>query len=56
MEDRGIGTLTLSRLINVSPITVERWLNGMFEPRQKNLVRITAALDISSDYLLGRTN
>lgn len=54
MEERGIDVECLSEITNVSPVTVIRWLNGNFEPRQKNFIRISEALDVSNDYLLGR--
>lgn len=53
MKDKGIDTRLLSELTSVSPVTVERWLEGKFEPRQRNLVKVSQALDVSSDYLLG---
>ncbi|WP_392391847.1 helix-turn-helix domain-containing protein [Paenibacillus antibioticophila] len=53
MEDRGLDAIALAMLANVSPVTVERWLNGNFEPRHKNLARIANALDVSDNYLLG---
>ncbi|WP_373565000.1 helix-turn-helix domain-containing protein [Paenibacillus sp. E222] len=55
MEDRNLDHVALAMIANVSPHTVKRWLNGKFEPRHKNLVRLTDALDVSGDYLLGRT-
>ncbi|WP_434132700.1 helix-turn-helix domain-containing protein [Sporomusa sphaeroides] len=53
MKKRNIGVYHLSRMTGVAPVTVRRWLNGIFEPRQANLFRISAMLDISSDYLIG---
>ncbi|WP_088832611.1 helix-turn-helix domain-containing protein [Paenibacillus tyrfis] len=55
MEDRGIDLFALAGITNVSPLTVKRWLNGRFEPRHKNLMSIADALDVSGDFLLGRT-
>jgi len=37
-------------MISVSPVTVNRWLDGKFEPRHKHLLRIEQALDISNGY------
>ncbi|MFC3789613.1 helix-turn-helix domain-containing protein [Paenibacillus sp. GCM10012307] len=54
MKDRGIDARLLSEITGVSHSTVERWLNGTFEPRQRNLLKITNALDVSNDYLLGK--
>ncbi|WP_128102814.1 helix-turn-helix transcriptional regulator [Paenibacillus sp. DCT19] len=55
MEERGLDHAALAILANVSPLTVKRWLNGKFEPRQRNLLKISNALDVSSNYLIGRT-
>ncbi|WP_445667204.1 helix-turn-helix domain-containing protein [Paenibacillus sp. FSL K6-1558] len=55
MEERDLDHTALAMLANVSPLTVRRWLNGKFEPRQRNLLKISNALDVSSDYLIGRT-
>jgi transcriptional regulator with XRE-family HTH domain len=54
MEERNIDAYLLASITNVSPTTVQRWLDGKFEPRHKNLARIVDALDVSSDRLLGR--
>ena len=56
MEERGISANLLANLINVTPITVERWLNGKFEPRHKYFVRIVDALDVSADFLAGKSD
>jgi transcriptional regulator with XRE-family HTH domain len=55
MEERGLDEIALAMIANVSPVTVKRWLDGNFEPRHKNLARLADALDVSGDYLLGRT-
>ncbi|WP_084064889.1 helix-turn-helix domain-containing protein [Paenibacillus stellifer] len=55
MENRGIDARLLSQITGVSTSTVERWIEGKFEPRHKNLMRIADALNISTDYLTGRT-
>lgn len=54
MENRGIDARLLSLIAGVSLTTVERWINGKFLPRQPNLSKIADALDVSSDYLIGR--
>jgi predicted transcriptional regulator len=54
MEERGHNPASLAMIANVSPTTVKRWLDGTYEPRHKNLARLTVALDVSGDYLLGR--
>lgn len=53
MENQGIDACVLSEITGVSPSTVERWIEGKYLPRQPNLVKVSKALDVSSDYLIG---
>jgi lambda repressor-like predicted transcriptional regulator len=55
MEDRGLDANALSMIAGVTPSTVQRWLTGKFKPRYASLKRIADTLDVSCDYLLGRT-
>jgi transcriptional regulator with XRE-family HTH domain len=54
MEERGVDKYALADMTNVSPVTINRWLEGKFQPRFRNLKRVTSTLDVSADYLLGR--
>ena len=47
---------TLALLANISPVTVQRWLSGEYEPRNKNLRAIAHVLNTSSSYLNGEVN
>jgi len=55
MEKVSMGTSELAALASVSPHTVKRWLNGTFEPRHGNLIRLADTLDVSADFLCGRS-
>ncbi|MGN7760487.1 helix-turn-helix domain-containing protein [Paenibacillus sp. 22594] len=54
MEERNLDHVALAMLANVNPRTVKRWMDGINQPRFKNLPGLTDALDVSGDYLLGR--
>ncbi|WP_425489193.1 helix-turn-helix domain-containing protein [Caproicibacterium amylolyticum] len=51
MENQNIDNKTLSTRSNVSLITVQRWLRGMYEPRHATLPKIANVLNVSTDYL-----
>lgn len=55
MENQGLNKFSLATIADVSPATVQRWMDGKFEPRHRNLARLADALHVSGDYLLGRT-
>lgn len=42
---------TLALLANISPVTVQRWLNGTYQPRHVNLPKLICALQVPADYL-----
>lgn len=55
MEDRNITQADIASKIGVTPQTVSQYCNGISEPGYDNLVKIADYLDVSIDYLLGRT-
>jgi len=55
MEHRHVKQADLASKIEVSPQTVSQYYNGISEPGYDNLVKIADYLDVSIDYLLGRT-
>ena len=55
MEDRNVTQADLASKIEVTPQTVSQYCNGISEPGYDNLVKIADYLDVSIDYLLGRT-
>lgn len=56
MGNKNMDADTLAILASVSPITVQRWLSGEYEPRNKNLRAIAHVLNTSSSYLNGEVN
>lgn len=56
MENKNMDADTLAILASVSPITVQRWLSGEYEPRNKNLRAVAHVLNTSSSYLNGEVN
>lgn len=55
MEDRNVSQADIASKIEVTPQTVSQYYNGISEPSYNNLVRIADYLNVSTDYLLGRT-
>ena len=51
----GLSGEALGRLVGVSGATISGWENGKKNPRRDNLERLAAVLDVSVDYLLGKT-
>ena len=56
MDNKNMDADTLAILASVSPITVQRWLKGEYEPRNKNLRAVAHVLNTSSSYLNGEAN
>ena len=54
MQEQNMDAKTLAYLAGVATITVERWLNSIYEPRHKNLRAVTRALGVSAEYLCGK--
>ena len=55
LEGKGVTQGELASLIGVTPQTVSQYCSGASEPSFDNLVKIADKLDVSVDYLLGRT-
>lgn len=56
LEEKSMTQRKLSELIGVSEVTVSRYLNGARKPKADIIIDIANVLDISVDYLLGRTD
>ena len=54
MENQGLDSIALAKMVGVSVVTVKRWLNGTYEPRHENLPKIARELNVSTDYLHGK--
>lgn len=55
-EKKGMKTKELADMINVTPATIANWESGRRAPKTDDLLEIANILDVSLDYLMGRTN
>lgn len=55
-KDRNIKQKDISKVLNVAISTVSNYETGSHEPDLTNLCKLADMLDVSTDYLLGRTN
>ena len=55
-DQRGLTQLELARRANVTEVSMSRYINGFREPKARVIVDIANALDITTDYILGRTD
>lgn len=53
MKDKGISQAELSRRTGISKGALSSYINGRYEPKQKNIYKIAAALNVSEGWLLG---
>ena len=56
MHQKKLSGAELAVMSDVSAATISRYLNGQRCPTVENLSRIAAALNITTDYLLGLSN
>lgn len=52
-EEKGISQRQLAEIVGVSAVTVLNWENGIFEPGASDLIKLSGALGVSIDHLLG---
>ena len=55
-KEKGLKQIELANLINVSIQTISGYETGYAQPPIDILVKIADALEVSTDYLLGRSN
>ena len=55
-EEKGIKQLELAKAMGVSQGTISSWESGITLPRGIRLSKLASVLDVSVDYLLGRTD
>lgn len=55
MQERGISQSELARLCGTTEATISRSLNGVSVPKSDLVLSIANALNVSIDYLMGRT-
>lgn len=52
---RGMNQKALAEAVGATQGAVSQWELGIAEPRGRQIARLAEALDVSADYLLGRT-
>ena len=55
-EQRGLSQRELARLCGIGETQIRKYESGMVDPSATNLGLIAEALEVSTDYLLGRTD
>ncbi len=55
LEEQGITKYKLSRDLNLSNSTIWNWQNGC-QPTADKLIKLADYFEVSTDYLLGRSN
>lgn len=53
MKERGITNAELADVVGVSEKLVERWCEGLSEPRIDKFILIVDLFDVRADYMLG---
>lgn len=53
LDAKGVRPADLSRMTGISEATISRYLSGKCEAKQKSIFKISQALAVSPDYLLG---
>ncbi len=53
MKERGITNAELADVVGVSEKLVERWCEGLSEPRIDKFILIVDLIDVRADYMLG---
>lgn len=52
-EDRGISLLALAGMTEIQPRTIERWEEGLHDPKIEDAAKVASALRVSLDELAG---
>ena len=55
-KEKGLGQKQLASLLNISVGTVSNYENGVHSPDLLTLCRLAKFFDVTTDYLLGRTD
>jgi len=56
LKKRGMTQRKLAETIGVTEESMSRWITGARVPRANYIVYMADALDVSADYILGRTD
>lgn len=54
--EKGYSQQKLATMLNVAQNTVSQYENGIREPDNKILIKLSEIFDVTTDYLLGRTD
>ena len=54
-KERGMNQQQLADAIGATQGAISQWEMGAMEPKSRQIARLAEALDVSADYLLGRT-
>ena len=55
-QDKGLSQEQLAATINVKNYTIGNWEQGRSEPSIADIIKIADYFEVSTDYLLGRSN
>lgn len=55
IKDKEVNQKVLSEKVQLGQSTISDWINGKSEPKADNILRIADFFDVTTDYLLGRT-
>lgn len=55
-EEHNISKLELSKVIGVSDVMIGYWERGRSEPTASSIIAIANYFEVSTDYLLGKTD
>lgn len=56
LDTKKVSAAELSRKTGISEATLSRYLSGKYEAKQKSIFKISQALAVSPDFLLGTEN
>lgn len=56
LKERGIQQKEIAEYLMISPSVLSDWKTGRVKPSAENISKIAELLNVSSDYLLGRTD
>ena len=52
-KNSGLSDLKLSKLLDVAPMTICRWENGVHDIKSNDLIKVALFFGVSTDYLVG---
>lgn len=55
-QKKNIMSKTMAELLNITPRNYQRYESGEVDPPTSKLIKLADYFDVSTDYLLGRTN